>query len=266
MRVWIERIKEEFRHQPLGAAYYVLTILGVIWIVVKGVFAYYNNIPPELAVHLNFLKSTIGAITVLIIPLLAYKIVNARNSPYVPALNPTLESLETSFELEVRKSGRTCVRKDKLKATSPTKTIIYRFRLTGVAQMKLELLQPTTAHIAGPIANHDYIIYQVELADAADKDQIVDICLKYDVNDPECTMRTYHSLNVSNLRKYRCVKQKLHFPTDQPREVISEICDSRTVGLVTEIHRLPKDDKGCYSIIYPELSRDHLYTISWNWE
>lgn len=267
-RNWLNKflrsVVSEFKHQPLGATYYLFMVLvglsgGVGWL--RTLFVQDSEYLPYIQGALYLLITG----TIITVPLMLWKLLATRNvGP--PALNPNLESLATTFEVEAWETGRTVIRKDRLKAVALSKQFVYRFRPTGSVSMKVNLLEPRSARLTGPVHHHDYILYQIEFNDPIETNQVVDVSLSYEIEDPNCTMKPFHSVVAANLCRFGSLANVIRFRDGQPDGVAFEITDGRTGALVEErIGSLFPDEQGVYSWRVAKVSTTNVYRISWRW-
>jgi hypothetical protein len=259
----LDRIKEEFRHHPLGATYYLFMIISAV-IVPAGFFLAWMQDPVKMG-YLSVGLSVGGWILALT---LLFFVVRSRfpRRPSVLALNPTVISLETTFELEVRRTARKVIRRDKLKAISSTKNFTYRFIPSGSISMAARLLSPGTAKFAGPRYDRNQVLFQATFDKPLEKNQIVDIAIEYTVDDPGATMKPYTALVAANLISFNRLVQHLKFPEDKPDSVEFEVTDTKT-GTAMEPRRsgLYLNPAGDYIWEVNGVLSSNTYWVFWRW-
>ncbi|WP_257386064.1 hypothetical protein [Tahibacter caeni] len=266
IRVW-RSITGEFRHQPLGATYYLLAGLALL---LTAVSAARNILTSAFPAVLPYLPGTpyliTAAVLLLVVPFVKLRKREAPEPAPNSVLNPELESLLTTFEVDAWKTGRKVVRRDRIRAIAPTRYFTYRFRPTGSVTMKARLVEPRSAKLTGPGPQHDFIFYRVEFDAPLAPGRVVDVCLEYDVDDTSSTMSPFHSFVGVGFRKVTELRNVVRFPKDHAADVTFEITDWRTGSLTNrQTGRLLPDEKGEYTWQPTEVSPVNIYYVSWRW-
>jgi hypothetical protein len=261
-RLW-QRIKDEFAHQPLGSTYYLFMILGGI---AAGVGTAITLLPAtELR---SYLWGTLFALLWLLsltIPWLARRIVASKSNGPLP-LNPTVMSRATSFVLDITKTHRKVVRRDQLSCLDVTGEFTYRFGPTGSVVLSARLLEPSTATLSGPIKLRSHVLYRIAFARPLEKNQVVDICLEYEVSDPQATMHSFTSVVAANMHAFDQLSQTVRFPQDKPSAVEYEVTDTRTDAVVPPGRGdLYPGPGGEYTWRLSKVLTSNSYWISWRW-
>ena len=255
----------EFRHHPLGSTYYLFMILVGLSAAVAWVNARFEA-NQQLLPYIQGVLYVLIAAVIIMIPLVLHAVLATRNGG-PGALNPTLESLTTTFEVEAWKSGRKVIRKDRLRASAPTKVFVYRFRPSGSIVMTATLKEPIDAKLTGPVHQHDYILYQVEFDKPIGVGETVTVAFEYEVNDPNCTMKPYHSVVAANLLGFGSLSNKVKFLRDNVDGVMYEVTDVRTgAHLDRERGALFSDSGGVYTWSVERVLTANEYWISWRWK
>jgi hypothetical protein len=262
----ISRIIAEFKHAPLGATYYLFAILAVSYTFITGVVTYLKATDLKAVDYFQYVAVVIKLGIGLIIPLLLVRVLQSGRSDAPLLLNNNWESVKSTFDMKVWKNKRLVVRTDKLKALSATKVFNYRFFLTGSNTFKATLTSPTTAKLCGPVYDHEYILYQVELEREYKDNETVELCLQYEVDDPSSSMKPFAALAANNLRSYNQVEHKISFPADKPKDVKFEVKNINTGAVVGgSINQLFPNPDGTYNHALLNLTQSNRYVFSWSW-
>lgn len=264
IRTWLDKIVEEFKHQPLGATYYLFSILvafaGAAGIVIK----FFSLSDPAQAVPRYFWIAFIvfAALSIIVVPILILRILKSRDSQ-PKWLNPDMTVVSSQHTESVWRNQRIHERQDRLRATRATGTYFFRFVLTGAPALKVFLLSP--GKLTGPVVRQNAVLYQVRFPSPLGSGDTYDLHLRFEASDPAESMSTFTAISGASAR-YRCpVDFTLVFPEDRPAAVSYEVCANGTGIPLHPIKDLYCDERGGYHCETGTIGADELHVISWTW-
>jgi hypothetical protein len=264
LKKWLEQIVAEFKHQPLGATYYLFSILvflaGAAGIVIK----FLSLTDPSDAIPRYFWVALIVfvVLSVIVVPILILRILKSRDLQPLP-LNPDVEVISSKHTETVWKTKRVHERQDRLRATALTDTYFFRFKLTGTPKLTVALNSPGT--LTGPVVRQDAVLYQIRFPEPLNCGDTYDLQLRFEVDDPAASMNTFTAINGSSSRYQGAANFTLVFPNEKPTAVSYEVCAIGTGVPLHPIKDLYSDGNGGYHCKTSLIKTNELHVISWVW-